>query len=328
MTQHIPKAELHVHLDGTLTPQLIQQLARKHGLSINKEVLSQCGQYFYWRDFSGFHAVFEEVFKVIQDASDLELITYYYLKTLAQQNTHYAELIVSPYHAQNNGLSYHQILQGLQVGIDQAREAFGIEGRVLMVFLRHYGPAQAEELVQTIVNHPHPYVVGVNLVGDIRQYEVKAFQDCFALAKQAGLGLSCHAGELDGGVHEIWQAVEDLQVDRVSHGVRCLEDPALVKVLVERQIHLEVCPTSNVVLGMYPNYQQHPFIALHKAGLNLGLNTDDPGFFNTTINNEYQIAQKYYAMSDAHLRQMSYNAMQASFLDKSQRQQLLQHCFM
>lgn len=313
MTQHIPKAELHVHLDGTLTPQLMKQLACKHNQSINMDILSRCGKFFYWTDFAGFHAVFEQAFKVIQDVEDVQLITYQYLQTLAKQNTQYVELIVSPYHAQCNDLTYTQLLEGLQKGIDQARQQYGIEGRILMVFLRHYGPEQAERLVETIIHNPHPYVVGVNLVGDIRQYPVKAFANCFKLAKQAGLGLSCHAGELDGGVEEIWQAVNDLQVDRISHGVCCLEDAELVNLLIERQIHLEVCPTSNVVLGMYPDYPSHPFQKLYQAGLNLGLNTDDPGFFNTDLNHEYYLMQKHFGLVDADLVQLTHNALQARF---------------
>lgn len=324
MPKHLPKAELHVHLDGTLTPQLIQQLAHKHDVSINPDILTACGQHFYWADFAGFHEVFEQAFTVIQDVDDVQLITYNYLKALSEQNTCYAELIVSPHHAQNNGMSYTRLLQGLQAGIDQARSAFGIEGRILMVFLRHYGPEQAEKWAQTIVDNPHPYVVGVNLVGDIRQHAVREFSACFKLAKQAGLGLSCHAGELDGGVEEIWQAITDLQVDRISHGVRCLEDPDLVKHLVDTQIHLEVCPTSNVVLGMYPDYQAHPFKQLHNEGLNLGLNTDDPGFFNTDLTREYQIAQHYYGLTDSELFQMTQQALQNSFVDELTRKRLWQ----
>lgn len=322
MPHHLPKAELHVHLDGTLTPELIRQLAHKHEVTVDSSIFTNCGQFFYWQDFAGFHRVFEEAFQVIRDVEDVQLITYNYLQQLAGHNTCYAELIVSPYHAANSAIEYATLLKGLQAGIDQARQDYGIEARVLMVFMRHYGPDKANDMMQTIIDHPHPYVVGVNLVGDIQQYAVAEFKDCFKRAQQHGLGLSCHAGELGGGVEEIWQAIDDLQVDRVSHGVRCLEDPELVKRLVEEQIHLEVCPTSNIVLGMYPDYEAHPFKQLHQAGLNLGLNTDDPGFFDTNITREYQIAQDYYGLTDDELKTVTLNALQASFVDDKLKQSL------
>lgn len=326
MSINIPKAELHVHLDGTLTPALVLQLAKEKNVALNPNIFNAANTRFFWKDFSGFHQVFEECFKVIHSPNDYQLMTYLYLKQLAQQNCLYAELIVSPFHAELAGLSYQEMLRGVVDGIDQAKKEFGIEARVLMVFMRHYGPEAAMKYAKQITDQLHPYVVGVNLVGDIRQYEVKEFEKLFDMARAKNLGLSCHAGELEGGPIEIWQAVDILGVSRISHGVRCIEDQALVEHLIKKNITLEVCPSSNVILKMYPDYLSHPLKQLKEAGLKICLNTDDPGFFDIDLAHEYEIAKQYADFTEQDLLNCTKTAINAAFVNENTRQALLAKC--
>lgn len=323
MLKNLPKAELHVHLEGTLTPTMVHELARQHGIEVARDIFSADGRSFQWKDFTDFHRVFDESFKVVRSKEDYQYITYTYLKTLAEQNTLYAELIVAPHHAGLNGVSYDAMLQGLVAGIDAARNDFGIEGRILMVFMRHYGPNQAMMVAEEIVGELHPYVVGVNLVGDIKQYAVGEFAEVFALTRKAGLGVSCHAGELEGGPIEIWQAINELGATRISHGINCVKDPQLMEKLIKRNITLEICPSSNIVLKMFPNYEAHPLKQIHQAGIKVTLNTDDPAFFNTNLTHEYEIGKKYYNFTEQDLLQCTINALQAGFMDAELKSRLL-----
>jgi len=319
----LPKAELHVHLDGTLTPDLVKQLALQHHITIDPKIFSKDGKHFFWENFSQFHQVFTEAFQVIRSSADYQLLTYLYLQSLAEQNCLYAELIVSPFHARFNNTSYEKMLQGIIAGIDQARAEYGIEARILMAFLRQNGPNAASYYVDEVIQNQHPYVVGVNLVGDIKEFEIKTFDKIFARAQNAGLGISCHAGEIDGGPEEVWQAIQALGASRISHGVRSIEDPALVNYLCENKILLEICPTSNIVLNMYPNYASHPLKALWAAGIPICINTDDPGFFNTQLNQEYQIAQQYAGLSNQDLLLATKQALEYAFVDEPTKKRLL-----
>jgi adenosine deaminase len=323
MPTQIAKAELHVHLDGTLTPNLVRELAKKNQIIIDPAIFSKDGTRFVWQDFSQFHEVFTEAFKVIQTSLDYQLLTYLYLKNLAQQNCWYTELIVSPFHADFNNTPYEQMLTGIINGIEQAHAEYGIEGRILIAFIRQHGPTAAQYYVDQLTQNQHPYVVGVNLVGDIKQYEIKSFEKIYDRARALGLGLSCHAGEIDGGPEEIWQAVDILGASRISHGVRCIEDPKLVAHLREKNIILEVCPTSNIILNMYPSYAAHPLKQLKEQGVPVCINTDDPGFFNTDLSHEYHIAKQYLDFSNHDLFNTTKAALEAAFVDEATKQQLL-----
>jgi len=323
--QSLAKAELHVHLDGTLTPDLVKKLAAEAYplMTIDPAIFSMDQKTFVWDSFADFHRVFEESFRVIRSSADYTLITYLYLSQLAAQNCLYVEIIVSPFHADKNQINYADMLAGISKAIDQAHREWGIECRILMAILRHYGPLAAKKYMDQIIANPHPYVVGVNLVGDIKQYEIKVFDKVFDSARNHSLQVSCHAGELDGGPAEIWQAVNYLGATRISHGVNCLQDARLVDFLIAKKITLEVCPSSNVCLKMFANYSEHPLKALKAAGLLLTLNTDDPGFFNTSLTREYQLAKDYAGFTLHDLQATTQQAIHAAFIPVALKQELL-----
>lgn len=190
MIYNLPKAELHVHLEGTITPALVQRLAIEKKAALDKKIFTSDFSSFTWENFSGFHKVFDESLKVISTAEDYAFITYLYLKQLAEQQCLYAELIVAPFHAEKNGVAYGKMLEGLVTGITQAKTEFGIEGRILIAFIRHHGPQASEKYLQEMLSQRHPYVVGINLVGDIKQYEIKTFEKIFSRARAHGLKAS------------------------------------------------------------------------------------------------------------------------------------------
>ncbi|MCW3040701.1 MAG: add [Solirubrobacterales bacterium] len=316
----VPKAELHVHLEGTARPELIHRLAQRNGVPIPDGLFADA-ETFHWTDFLHFLGTYDLAASVIRTAQDYRDVVYEYLVQCAAEGTTYVELISSPDHARNVGLSEQEHRDGIFQGIDDARAATGIEGRVLVSIVRNFGVEAAERVAAEAAAMPHPYVVGFNMAGDEAGFPAGDFTRAFAIAHDAGLGCTCHAGE-HAGPESVRAALALPGVVRLSHGVRAVEDPALVAELAERGTVLEVCPTSNVALGVYPSYAAHPFPALLEAGVALTLASDDPPYFGATIGEEYQVAREHFGLDDAALRQITATAYDAAFADSATRDRL------
>ena len=210
------------------------------------------------------------------------------------------ELIASPDHAALVGLSDEEHVDGIVRGIDEARADHGIEARMVFTAIRNLGPERALRVARCAAERPHPYVVGFNLAGDEENFPAGDFAASFELAAAAGLGCSVHAGEWDGP--ESVRAGLGLPVTRIGHGVRSIEDPELVEELAARGIVLECCPTSNVVLGLYPSYEEHPLPTLAAAGVPVTLGSDDPPWFGASIGGEYRVCAEHFGWGDEALR--------------------------
>src|SRR5215475_12002864 len=279
----IPKAELHVHLEGTAPPELVSHIAARNGVDLPERLLGDDGRFRY-TDFLDFLATYDLAASVIRTRQDYRDITYEYLCECARGGAIYVELTASPDHAAAVGLSDEEHLDGIARGIDEARRDTGIEGRILVSAVRNFGVEQALRVARYAAERPHPYVVGFSMAGDEAGYPAHDFAEVFAIAAGAGLGCTVHAGEWAGA--ESVRAALELPVSRLSHGVRSIEDPALVSELAARGIVLECCPTSNVVLGIYPSYEEHPLPTLRAAGVRVTLGSDDPPYFGATIEGE------------------------------------------
>ncbi len=318
----IPKAELHVHLEGTATPELVRRLARRNGLALPPGLLAD-EERFAWRDFLDFLATYDRAASVIRTAADYRDVVFAYLTACAAQGAVYVELIASPEHARAVGLPEEEHRAGLFQGIDDARAAHGIEGRIVVSVVRDRGVEAAERTAAEAAARPHPYVVGFNIAGDEAGHPAPPFARAFHVAHAAGLGCSAHAGE-HAGPESVRQALALPGVSRLSHGVRAIEDPALVAELAERGIVLELCPTSNVALGLYPDYAAHPFPALRAAGVPVTLGSDDPPYFGASIGGEYAVAAEHFGLDDAALLEVTETALRASFADDGLKRRLLE----
>lgn len=316
----IPKAELHVHLEGTAPPALIRRLARRNGMAVPDGVLAGEDR-FAWTGFLGFLATYDRAASVVRTAQDYRDVTFEYLAACAAEGVLYVELIASPDHAAAVGLSDAEHFGGIARGIDDARAAHGIEARILVAAIRDLGAARAEAIARRLAESRHPYVVGFNLVGDEAGWPPGPFAGAYAIAAGAGLGCNVHAGEHAGP--ESVRAALELPVSRISHGVRAVEDPALVAELAVRGVVLEVCPTSNVALGVSPSYADHPLGALHAAGVRVTLGSDDPPYFGCTIGGEYAVAREHLGFEEGELVEMTRTALEASFADAGLRRALL-----
>lgn len=313
----IPKAELHCHLEGSIPPALARELAARNGLALPDGLFGADGVY-VWRDFLSFLAAYDRVCGVLKTSRDFGDVIYSYLAGAAAQGAVYVEMFCSPERPKALGIPYADWVAALADGIDRAGREFGIVGRVIVICIRHLGPNRALAMVERMVAEPHPYVVGFGMGGDEAKYKPADFAPAYRLAHDKGYGCTVHAGEVLGP-GSVWAAIRALPVTRIGHGVRSAEDPALLDELARRGTVLEVCPGSNIALGIYPDRAAHPLHRLIEAGVRVTLNSDDPPFFHTTLGAEYDQAR----LDEAALRQVTRTAIEASFADAETKGRLL-----
>ena len=310
------KAELHVHLEGTAPPDLVRRIATRNGLALPEQLLGNDGR-FHYTDFLHFLRTYDMAASVIRTAQDYRDITYEYLCSCASGGAIYVELTASPDHAALVGLSDEDHLDGIARGIDDARRDTGIEGRILISAVRNFGVEQALRVATYAAGHPHPYVVGFSMAGDEAGFPAGEFAEVFAVAADAGLGCTIHAGEWAGA--DSVRAALSLPITRIAHGVRAIEDVLVVSELADRGIVLECCPTSNVVLGVFPSFEDHPLPALRSAGVRVTLGSDDPPYFGASIEGEYDVCEALMGFSDDDLREITRTAIDAAFCDDDLR---------
>jgi adenosine deaminase len=313
----IPKAELHCHLEGSIPPDLARELAARNGLDLPANLFGADGHYI-WRDFLSFLDAYDRVCGVLRKPRDFGDILYSYLQRTAAEGAVYVEMFCSPERPKGLGITYAAWVDALADAIDRARRDFGIEARIIGICIRHLGPDRALALAQQMVAEPHPYVVAIGMGGDEAKFTPAEFAPAYRLAHEKGLGCTIHAGEVVGP-ESVWAAIRDLPVTRIGHGVRSIEDPALVAELARRGIALEVCPGSNVALGLYANRAAHPLPRLIAAGVRVTLGSDDPPFFHTTLGTEYDEA----GLGEAALRTITRTAIETSFADDATKAKLL-----
>ena len=308
------KAEIHCHIEGAAQPALTKRLAKKYGVDTGDIIKNDK---YIWSDFSDFLECYEKVAKIFRNPEDYQLLTYDVLTRLAEQDTIYSELMLPPQIA--NGIPYSELVEAVEGGIEDAKRETGIETRIIITAVRHYGADVAEQLAELVAENPHPMVTGFGMAGDENFGEVEEFTTAFDIARDAGLGLTVHAGE-HRGPQSIQDAINLLDVKRIGHGVRAIEDTNLIKELVRKKITLEVCQSSNVALKLYPSHDEHPLKILINAGVRVCLNSDDPPYFDTDIKNEYEVS----GLNEEQLKQCTLNAINAAFVDQQTKQNLIQ----
>jgi adenosine deaminase len=308
----VPKAELHVHLEGTAPPELIARLAQRNGVPLPQRLLGDDGRFRY-EGFLDFLATYDLAASVIRTAQDYRDITYEYLRSCAREGTIYVELTASQDHAALVGLSDEEHWNGIAAGIDDARAEFGIEARILSSAVRNFGVEKALRVARDAASRPHPYVVGFSMAGDEAGFPAGDFAEAYEIAADAGLGCVMHAGEWHGP--ESVRAALRLPITRIDHGVRAIEDPALVAEIAQRGVVLDCCPTSNVVLGVFPSYEAHPLPTLIEAGVRVTLGSDDPPYFGASIGGEYEVCAARLGLGEAELRAITATAIDAAFCD-------------
>jgi len=318
----LPKVELHSHLEGTIKPELAKQIAKRNAAPLDNNLFDD-NQSYAWSDFASFLTAYDSVSSCLKNGEDYRDITYEYLKDCASENVIYAETFISPDHAAECGISYDDMISGIASGIDDAERDFGIVGRIIVTCVRHLGPEQGLNVVQTMVDNPHPYVVGFGMGGDENAFTIEEYAPVYNIAANAGYACTVHAGEICGP-DSVWDAINYLPISRIGHGVKSVYDEKLISELINRKIHLEICPGSNLALSLFPNWESHPLLTIMNKGISISLNSDDPPFFNTTVGQEYQNSAKYFNLNIRDLKQISLMAMEASFADIKTKSRLIE----
>jgi adenosine deaminase len=316
----VPKAELHVHLEAGASPELVRRNAARYGVDVSR-LFDDEGRY-HWTDFATFLNGYDLAASVFRTPEDFAELTELYQLAAADAGSIYTEFFVSPDFGERTGLGYRAYLDGIIEGIRRAEAATGIVGRVIPLVERHYGPDRGVVAAKAAVDHLLPEVVGFGMAGEERLFEPAEFRAAFAIAAEAGLSLTCHAGEWCS-----WEGVkatlDAFPVKRIGHGVRAAENGDLLRRIAAEGIHLEVCPVSNVTLGVYESYGHHPLPTLRAAGVRHSLNTDDPPFFWTSVGHEYRVARDAFGFSDEELVGITRMAIEDAFCDEATRARLL-----
>jgi aminodeoxyfutalosine deaminase len=332
----LPKAELHLHLEGTVDPETLAELSRRHPTPLSTtnnryRKIEDSGRVFTeeearelyrYKHFTGFLWAFKAVTERLRTAEDYELITYRMIQKLYAQNVLHAEVYVSVGVVQWRGQEFAPLFEGLERGRQRGEQDFGLSLYWIFDATRHFGVEEAQRVVEEAIRFRDRNVIGVGLGGDERRARPEQFRGVYEHAVKHGLRLTVHAGETLGP-ESIWGALRELKADRIGHGLHALEDPELVRYLGEQQIPIEVCITSNVLTGCCATVAEHPLRQLFDAGVLVTLNTDDPDMFHTTLTDEYLIAQRVFGFSDAELRELAKNSFRASFLPEPRKREML-----
>ena len=309
----LPKVELHLHLEGAAPPAFIAGLAKEKHLDI-VGVFDAQGNYRY-KDFWDFLKVYEAATSALQSPRDYQRLVLAVLEESAKSGVVYSETFVSPDFCGGRDVgAWKEYLHAMQEAADQAERDLGVTLRGIITCIRHFGPEKARETARCAAETAGDWIVGFGIAGDEKVGAPKDFRWSFDCAREAGLRLTAHAGEW-GGPESVRDAVRDLEVERIGHGVRAIEDLALVDELAEKGIVLEVCPGSNVTLGIYPDLKAHPINELDRRGCKVTISTDDPPFFHTTMAREYEALHKAFDWDDGQFRRIARQSLDAAFCD-------------
>jgi aminodeoxyfutalosine deaminase len=320
------KAELHLHLEGSVDPPTLAALSRKHNTPLpalenryghnadsGKELTEEdVRQLYRYQDFQGFLMAFKAVTERLRTPEDYELITYRLMQKLKSQNVVHAEVYVSVGVIYWRGQDFDAIFEGLERGRERGERDFGVSLYWIFDAVRHFGVEAAEEVFQKAAKMRERNVIGIGIGGDELRGPAEWFRDLYARAADQGLRLTAHAGE-SMGPESIWSAIHDLKAQRIGHGLTAIQDPKLVDYLAEHQIPVEICLSSNVRTGCCASLQHHPLKTYLERGLLVTLNTDDPEMFETSLNREYQLAQNQLGLSNQQLTRLAENSLRAAF---------------
>ena len=319
-THQILKAEIHIHLEATINPDLCRKFAQKNNVNLPDGIFGN--KYAYeWTDFYDFIKKYDLVTSVIHTPEDYRELTYSYLEECAENNVIYVEAMISSTHAKLKGMTYNSFLEGIYEASQEAEKNFGIVSRFIMNGIRHLGAESVQNTAEEVLNNPHPYLVGFGLAGDELHFPPSLFTKTFDMLKEANFPITIHAGEWDGP-ENIRNAINLLHPTRLGHGVRSIEDPDLIQEIIDKKIVLETCPTSNIATKIYENYEAHPVKKLFEEGVLITVNSDDPPFFNASIAGEYEVMHNL-GLSEKELISLTRNAIEFSFCNKSAKEKLL-----
>jgi aminodeoxyfutalosine deaminase len=315
----LPKAELHLHLEGSIEPATLLELRQRNGM--DGASLAEVDQLYNFTDFTGFLSAFKDVTGHLRTPEDYELIAYRLMERLKAQNILHAEVIVSVGVCLWRKQEFPAIFEGLERGRQRGEKDFGTSLMWIFDAIRQFGAEKARSVLDLAIQFRDRNVIAFGIGGDERAGPPEWFAEVYVRATEHGLHLTAHAGE-SAGPESIWGAL-NLKAERIGHGLTAGQDVELIEELAERQVPIEICVTSNLRTGCCVDLAQHPARRYFDQGLMLTLNSDDPAMFRTSLVEEYALAQEAFGFTNEHLRELARNSFEASFLPAEKKIQFL-----
>ena len=313
----MPKVELHLHHEAAAPPDFVRRIAAEKKIDISK-CFDEHGNYAF-KDFGHFIEVYDGATKALTTPEDFRRLTYRALEETAKSGVIYAETFLSPdFCGKSDVVAWKEFLAAIKEGADAAEAEFGIVHRAIITCLRHEGPETAIPAAKCAAETAGDYVVGFGMAGAEMMGRPSDFAYSFDMAREAGLRLTCHAGEW-GGPDMVADTLRDLKVERIGHGINAIHDDALVDQLARDGVVLEVCPGSNVVLQAVTGWDAHPIAKLRERGVKVTVSTDDPPFFATTMTKEFENLHRVFGWDRADFDEINTTAIEAAFCDDATR---------
>ena len=317
----IPKAELHLHIEGTFEPDLMFEIARRNNISINYKSVDELKKAYNFNNLQEFLDIYYAGASVLIYEQDFYDLTWAYLTKVHEQNLVHTEIFFDPQTHTDRGVSFDTVIQGIHNALADGQEKLGISSKIIMCFLRHLDEAAAFETLKQALPYKE-WIAGVGLDSSEMGHPPSKFENVFSKALDEGFITVAHAGE-EGPAAYVWEAINLLKISRIDHGNRSLEDDQLIKHIAEKQIPLTVCPLSNLALKVVEDLKDHPMLQLMEAGLMVTINSDDPAYFGGYMNENYIQIAAALNLSKKQITELAKNSFKASFLSDVEKEKLM-----
>ena len=319
--KNLPKAELHLHIEGTLEPEMMFELAQRNNIDLPYESVEEVKAAYDFENLESFLDIYYKGSQVLQKEQDFYELTWAYLEKAARQNVRHTEIFFDPQSHTDRGIDFDTAYQGIYQALQDGKSKLGISSQLILSFLRHLSEEEAFSTLELALPYKDT-IPAVGLDSAEQGNPPSKFKEVFNQARSQGFLTVAHAGE-EGPPEYIWEVINLLKVSRIDHGVRSMEDPELLDYLVEKQIPLTVCPLSNVELKVFDSMAKHNLKQLLDLGICATVNSDDPSYFGGYIAENYQEAQSALNLSKQELYQIAKNSFQASFLSPESKHELI-----
>lgn len=317
----LPKAELHIHIEGSLEPELMFALAKRNDVRLPYPSVEALKQAYNFGNLQDFLDLYYQGMSVLLTEADFYDLAMAYFRKATSQNVRYVEFFFDPQGHTSRGVKFETVIAGLSRAQSDAEKELGLRSRAIMCFLRHLDAADAERTLDQALPHKDK-IIGVGLDSSENGHPPSKFKNVFRRARDAGLKLVAHAGE-EGPPEYVWEALDVLGVDRIDHGNRALEDDALVRRLARDKVALTVCPLSNLRLQVVKDLREHPLRRMLDAGLTVTINSDDPAYFGGYVNENFTGIGTALGLSADELAALARNGFSASFIPAAEMQKVI-----
>lgn len=321
LIRKMPKAELHIHIEGSLEPHLLFQIAQRNRIALRANSIEELRNAYQFRDLQSFLDIYYEGARVLVREQDFYDLTWAYLERVSAQNVRHTEIFFDPQAHTTRGVLFETVITGIRRALADGERQLGISSKIIMCFLRHLSAEAAMDTLSQSLPFKE-WIIAVGLDSSEIGHPPEKFRAVFDKARDLGFLTVAHAGE-EGPPSYIWQALEQLKVSRIDHGVRCVEDERLVEKLITEQVPLTVCPLSNVKLGVFNSIAEHNLKRLLALGLCITVNSDDPAYFGGYLAENLEAVQEGLGLSGGDIYRLAKNSFVATFLPDDKKQELL-----